>query len=235
MFTTFEEGKKFIDDVKAFAQSNFYVISPVSFVRHLWGYYTDIKPLIGNMNRRGPNSIIQGLSSNLAYMSGRIFQVIINEARKNGIELDSYMNKMVHDSLEVEIRDIVILPIILYYLEHALTTLVAKRCKNIFNFSIYINLEAEFSLGPNLSSIIKYDNTERSLVKIVENALDFHISKGLKVNKAKLIKDVIKVNSRVNEYRLKELRIRHNFRPEKSVLLTPDKLGKILEGINYGK
>jgi DNA polymerase I-like protein with 3'-5' exonuclease and polymerase domains len=234
MFTTFKEGAKFIDETKKFAQKTFTVVSPVGFVRHLWGYYTDINGLVGNMNRRGPNSIIQGLSSNMAYAAGRIFQTVVNRTRDYGVELDVAVNKMVHDSLELELLDLVMLPIVLYYLEHSLTTLVSKKFEQLYGFSTYINLEAEFALGPNLRDLIKYESNEPSLLNIINNTLDAYKEK-VKFNRKKLIKDIITVSRRVDAYRLQELKLKEGFKVEKSVMLTPDKIPDILKGIRSGK
>ena len=234
MFTTFKQGDKWIKRVKAKAADTFTVRSPLGFVRHLCGYYTNIRELLGNMTRRGPNSIIQGMSSNLAYTAARIFQGVKWQLEKENVILDVHINKMVHDSLEKEIRNILLLPLAIYYIEHCLTTLVAKKVEMAYGFSMYINLEAEFNIGVNLANLTTYDYTERCLLKIVDSCLEEAEKRGAKIHhKKKLKKTVLTINRRVNEYRLKELERRDSFVPEKKVLLTPDKVPALLKGLDY--
>jgi hypothetical protein len=225
MFDTFRQGKQWIDSTKSFAQANLCVKSPVGFIRHLPGYYTNIRTLTAMMNRRGPNSIIQGLSSNIAYTSARVFQGIVNECAKYGITLDAFFNKMVHDSLEQEIRNLENLAITLYYLEHSLTTLVTAKLKEIYGFNLYINLEAEFKMGINLSNMITYNFTKPSFIKILEESL------GKSKDASRIIKKACEIFDRVNKYRLEELKMANGYRPEKVVTLKPSMLPSILKDL----
>lgn len=158
MFTKFEVGGEWLKEKKARGRIERQVVSPLGRVRHLNAYLHTDRSIQGSMDRKGPNSLIQGFASDIGFMSGKLMQDLCwNWFWKRGIDFDfTYMN-VVHDSTENECR-IRHLPIAMYMGEHAYTTLAHKRCKELFNIDLVCGWEIEQELGGSFAHMEVYKN-----------------------------------------------------------------------------
>jgi hypothetical protein len=158
MFEKFKQGKQFIDECYSNGLRKKHLVSPIGRVRHLDAYYNNLKMVQGATDRKGPNSIIQGFSSDLGFMGGKIMQDMCWDMFwSRGINLDfRYMN-VVHDSVESQVR-IRHIPIVSYLLEHAYTTQVHKKLRDEYGFELTIGFEQDQELGFAYSNILGFDN-----------------------------------------------------------------------------
>lgn len=174
LFNKFKGGGDWINKIKAFAQKNFYVKSPVGMIRHLWAYLHN-KPGVRNaMDRRGPNSIIQGLASQMGVASIRIMQKLIWKlfiSRGHKIPWKVLTN-FVHDSLE-SMCQLHLLPIHLYLLEHAGASQIHKLFTEKYGMKFNVGLELEFQMGPTMSDLITWGWSSGELRDVVNYTMDW--------------------------------------------------------------
>lgn len=172
LFEKFPRGAKWLRQVERNGQKNLYVESPLGAQRHLWGYLHTRKGVVNAMNRRGPNSIIQGVASSIGISSIRIMQKLIwFMFTKQGVPFHwrSTIN-YVHDSVESETKYHLI-PIYLYLIEHASTTLIHRRYRKIFDYKLNIGLELEFQLGASVDRVSKWNFMADSLFAKIEQEM----------------------------------------------------------------
>lgn len=221
MFDTFKQGKKWIDKTHDNSEKDLYVVSPLGVVRHLYGHLSIYRPFRAMMNRRGPNSVIQGTSSNLGYIGARELQSIMYELKTYGIDLKFKHVNFVHDALKTE-AGLKMLPLSLYYLEHAMTTLIYKKVRDTFGWSMPLVLEMGTEIGACGSRTAKWDFTLLSLLNILDSEISW-LNSELKYNldKEEIIKAVKHNWKIVNPYRLKELKEMKGYHSSDNMLLTP--------------
>jgi len=173
LFTMFPVGGKWLEDTKMEGRKNFIIESPFGFHRHLWGHLVPDRGVEGSMDRRGPNSLIQGPSSQMGFIAGREYQRMKwKYFYSKDLPLISTQNNAVHDSLENE-SSIGHLPINLYLTEHALTTQVARVCEEIFGWKLAVDLDCEFEIGGSLAATSKWDQRWDTLPGIVESTTKY--------------------------------------------------------------
>ena len=139
----------------------------------MWGYMHHNRTAHAAMDRRGPNSIVQGTSSDMAYIGGRCLQKMIwKRYHSKGKDFSLKQNNAVHDSSEMmcKIKD---LPESLYLVEHALTTAVHLDCEKVYDWKLNIGLEIEIEIGFTLGDMKKWDFTEHGLKNILESQIPF--------------------------------------------------------------
>lgn len=120
------------------------------------------------------NTILQGTASNIGVMSMRQMQHLAwNFFVKHDVPFyyQSSTN-YVHDSVEAENR-IHSVPIYLYLIEHASTTLIHKRLREVFDYKLTIGLEMEFQLGGSLDRCKKWDFMPDTLMTMMEKEIKF--------------------------------------------------------------
>jgi intein/homing endonuclease len=172
LFAMFPKGAEYLTDTHKLGQRDLFVTTPLGMRRHLWGYLHTRKGVINAMNRRGPNSIIQGVASCIGIASIRLMQklawhwFIKHDVKWPGFTISNY----VHDSCKSEIP-LHLLPIYLYMIEHASTTLVHKRFREVFGYKMSVGLELEFQLGGASSALSKWNFLGDSLRTIVEDTM----------------------------------------------------------------
>lgn len=173
LFTMFPVGGDWIKSTIAEGQKNFIIETPFGLKRHLWGHLVPDRGVQGAMDRRGPNSLIQGPSSQMGFIAGRNYQ---NMKWKyffsKDLPLIGSQNNAVHDSLENE-SAIGHLPINLYLIEHALTTQVHKVCRDVFGWELAVDLDCEFEIGGSLANTSKWSQRWDELPVIVENSIKY--------------------------------------------------------------
>jgi DNA polymerase I-like protein with 3'-5' exonuclease and polymerase domains len=209
MFEKFSKGKEWIDKMHSNGAMDCFITSPLGMRRHLWGYLSSSYKVIGAMNRRGPNSAIQGAASNMGCAAVRELQSLIwkyFESNKFSLGGRSVIN-YVHDSLESEVK-IDTMPIYVYLKEHALTTLVHRKMADIFDYNLLVGLETEFGFGPTMAHIEKWDYMADSLLHNIESTIKFQIDElKYKLPSNKILKVVEHNWNVVAKIRMKELKV----------------------------
>ena len=174
LFVKFKKGGEFITDTIETARQKCIAVSPTGRVRHLWGHLHFDKSVKESMDRRGPNSAIQGMSSDEGFTGGRELQVLMWEIFEKETDTEYPMRQFlsVHDSNEC-MSKITVLPISLYLIEHALTTRVHKKYREVHGFEMDIDLEIEMEIGGSGDNLTKWDFRNDTLLKIAENQIDY--------------------------------------------------------------
>ena len=172
MFAKFEIGGKWLTDCKKNGEKIYRVVSPNGRIRHLDSYMNGSSNLIAATDRQGPNSCIQGFSSDVGFASGKIMQDICwNWFWKNGINLDFRYCNVVHDSTETEVS-LAHLPICLYLLEHSYTTLVHRKLKKLYGIDLVCGYEVESDLGIAMNHMETFKNF-LDFKPLVEGCIDW--------------------------------------------------------------
>jgi len=245
LFEKFKEGGDWIKTVIREAQKQLFVLSPAGMIRHLWAYLHNKQGVRNAMDRRGPNSIIQGLASQQGVDSMRNLQVLFwNYIVNNGVEnpLWKVITNYVHDSVESE-NWIHMAPLHLYFLEHASTTLVHKNYEDIHGMKFKVGLEVEFQMGPSMDKLYTWKWGYDELREYVIKTLDWQKSMFKNPNHDKIAKRVLKafehnlnLISKIRAKELKRFSGKHNA-IEKTMLMKPHHIKKLgfitnVEGVN---
>lgn len=157
LFTTFKKGGEWIEDTKAATHKSLIATSPIGRVRHLGSLlHRDAKVNSGS-DRKICNSVVQGFSSDMGYAGGRILQQLVYKMfQKHGCDLYLYENNTVHDSVEA-VTKFEHLPLSLYLVDHAFTTLVQEKYRKIFGLNWVIESEMDSEIGCSIGHTRKMD------------------------------------------------------------------------------
>lgn len=226
MFNYFKKGSNWLTKVKEEVSTKYHTVSIFGNVRHLWGMLHTNRSVQNKSIRRGPNSRVQGAASDCVYSGSRLFRECIWYVKvKSGIDLGVKQCNAVHDSSELE-TSILMLPLILYYLEHSYTTLVHKRLKETFGFDPYIGLETDTEIGPHLGKMGTFNGSEANLLKLVAQSIDWQIENlGYDLKRDALLKGVRHNWRIVNKYWSKEMKdcLKHeHHKPNYTMLIQPE-------------
>lgn len=171
LFETFKDGGDWIKNSIKKGAKNYRLVSPTGRVRHLWGYMHQDNSVHRSCDRQGPNSIIQGFASELAFLGGRLLQKCIWYAfLSKGKKFSLVQMNAVHDSSE-DMCLIEDLPESMYYIEHCMSTLIHHEMKNKFDFEFMSQLEIEFEIGFSLDHMSKWDYSDKGLRDIMEDQI----------------------------------------------------------------
>jgi DNA polymerase I-like protein with 3'-5' exonuclease and polymerase domains len=222
MFERFQTGKLWIDKQHALGRDTLENVSVFGAVRHLSGYLHTEQQYINMMNRRGPNSLIQGPSSNVAYIGARLMQRNNFQLQLHNIDLGWLHTNMVHDSTENECN-IDMSPLSIYYFEHSMTTLAYQRCRDTFGWDQPITMEFDLEYGATLAHMKKFDYTITNLLSGLDESIDL-MSEELQYSlpKKQLLKAVKHNWYLVWPFREKELKAMTGYSPSDKMLLTPE-------------
>ena len=222
MFDTFKDAKIWLDKMYELGSRFLEIESPLGVVRHLWGYVFDDKIIKGLMDRRGPNSIIQGFSSNIIYLGSYEMYGLIFRAMQKNIDLKYNHVNIIHDSHmgESHIENV---PINLYFLEHSLTTLAARVLKTEYEWDIPMGFEMAFEMYGLESSSIKYDMSLSSMKTSIEHVMKTTNKElGYTWNDG-IVGRVLQKAEKINKVRKEELKLHGNLvSPETRMLITPE-------------
>lgn len=171
MFEKFKDGGDWIHNCHELGRKTCEVHSPIGRIRHLWAYKHPGFSIHSSMDRKGPNSCVQGFSSDIGFDAGKIMQDLCwNWFWKRGINFEfTYMN-VVHDSTETQVR-IKHIPIAAYMMEHAYSTLVHRKLRDLFGFELTCGYETEMDVGGSQSEMYTIENfceLERYVKKAIE-------------------------------------------------------------------
>lgn len=171
LFNVFPEGAAYIRNTHKTGQEYLAVVSSIGRVRHLWGYlHTDLG-VQGAMDRRGPNSRIQSLSSDEGFEGNYQTQRLRWELfHKQDLPLDLLIRNAVHDSSENTTK-IEHLPMSAYLVEHGYTTCVHKSYMENYGMEFNVGLEQDFEIGGSLATVGKWDFRPESMRKLVEDSI----------------------------------------------------------------
>jgi len=177
LFVKFKNGGKFLTKTIARAKRTMLAISPIGRFRHLWGYLHNRVSVINAMNRRAPNSIIQGVASDiLQYAATEFTDLVWHLFVKHGIPMFGNHpghplgpNNYVHDSVKGDIP-IHLIPIYIYLIEHACTTRVHRAYRRIFGHKMLVGIEIDFTIGFSADSMAEgwdWNVFDRNIYKTV--------------------------------------------------------------------
>lgn len=189
LFTKFKIGGDWVKNTISQGRRKGYIVGPQGRVRHLWGYLHHHRSVHGKMDRRSPNSMIQGFSSDQGYVGGREFaQMVWDYYEKHGQPFSMRSCNKVHDSSESMV-DIIELPLGCYLLEHSYTTKVRERYRKTFDFDLGFDLELEIGFGGSLNNITEWDYSLQGQLDIVEKSIDWMKDElGHDLNKRRLMR-----------------------------------------------
>jgi DNA polymerase I-like protein with 3'-5' exonuclease and polymerase domains len=174
-FSKFKKAKAWLDWAVEHTRKKLYVFSPLGRRRNLAGYVVPVPALQGAFERRGRNSPIQGMGSDMGYIAGEIFAEAMYQYCKdfNVVPNDVYVeslggeptafdrnpafspsgiDSMVHDSLKTQPRyDLTLVS--MHIQEWAMTGGVRDYVKQWYNFDLNVDLAIEFEIGASADSM----------------------------------------------------------------------------------
>jgi hypothetical protein len=171
-FEKFDSAGKWIKVTIKTAQKTCEVISPLGRVRHLWCYLHHDESLRAAMDRRGPNSSIQGSSSDIGFEAARSMQKLSwNLFVSQGQPFSLTQHNVIHDAAESssKFRDV---PMAMYVIHHAFTSRMHKLCRKTFDFPIRMDFAIDFELGAELSNLAKTVPRSDSIQEVVRMSIE---------------------------------------------------------------
>lgn len=163
---TFTMGGKWLKHVQNSAAEHLIATNFIGGVRHLWGYLHIENSVHKAMDRRGPNSIIQGPCSNLGFRAGyETRKIVWDFFTSRGVKIDYVQCNSVHDSSEAEC-DIVNIPLITYLRYHSCTTMLHRFMRDRFDFHQMVGFEMDADVGPSLSEMEKASRWDLTVAAI---------------------------------------------------------------------
>lgn len=157
LFTTYEAGGNWIEDTKNEVAKSLVARSPIGRVRHLASGLHQNDRVLSATTRKVCNSITQGFSSDMGYAGGRILQQLVYKMfQKHNCPLHLIENNTVHDSVEA-VTKFEHLPISLYLVDQAFTTLVQHKYKKVFGLNWVIESEMDSEVGCSIGTTKKLD------------------------------------------------------------------------------
>ena len=222
LFETFKRGGDWIKHCQENGKKTCEVHSPLGRIRHLWAYKHPARNVEAAMDRKGPNSCIQGFSSDIGFMAGKIMQDLCwNWFWKKDIDFQfKYMN-VVHDSTETEVM-VRHLPIVSYMLEHAYSTLVHRRLRDVFGFELVCGYETEQELGASMAHTETYENS-CELMRLIKEGVEWGVKNidGYYVDPKEI--EIAEHNHKIiQQFRKKELKMTHGKPVDYEMLITED-------------
>lgn len=168
-FTSYPQGHKWIRRTHESGRENFFAPNLFGGRRHLYGYISANSGVHNAMDRRGPNSLIQGPLSQVGYVAVYYLEQWLDTlSTETGLNLIKHIGvfNMVHDSQEME-APILLLPLASYMLEHACTTCVVDYFL-ANDIPLNVEFEVDQEIGENLGETLKYDGHRRTMFSSME-------------------------------------------------------------------
>jgi hypothetical protein len=149
----FRKGGDWLDACKKTGAQTMRVVNPLGGVRHLFGYLHPERHVRSAMDRRGPNSAVQGPSSALGYKGGYMMRRLVWEwFESRGVHLDYIQCNAVHDSTETEVGYVNI-PLVEYLRHHAYTTLLHRWMRDVVGHELLVGFEMDCKIGATLAEM----------------------------------------------------------------------------------
>jgi len=207
LFDKFKDGGAWIKEIQRIGKETCVVPLVNGRVRHLFGYLHWDRSVHGAMNRRGPNSAIQGPSSDQGFNGARNMQKVIwNMLEAQGQPFTMRHGNAVHDSSE-SVCGAVDIPLACYILEHSYTTLVHRKYRKVYGHPMNVNLAMEMDIGPTIANVKEWDFRVDSQLKLIEEGLRWaNENMRRDVNISKVMKKVQHNAEIISNIRMAELR-----------------------------
>lgn len=179
LFDTYRVGGDWILSTEKQTHEFLIAESKIGRVRHLASIMHQNPKIVASTVRKICNSITQGFSSDMGYAGGRLLQQVVYQMfNKLGSNLLLFENNTVHDSVEA-ITKFEHLPISLYIVEHAFTTLMHKKYEALFNMKWIIESEMDAEVGCTVGNVKKLDwwsleDTVRTNINYSQTQLGYH-------------------------------------------------------------
>jgi hypothetical protein len=182
-FEKYPDGARWIEATHKSGREEFFAPNLFGGRRHLYGYISANTGVHSAMDRRGPNSLIQGPLSQVGYVAVYSLEQWLDDlSNETNLPLIEHMGvfNMVHDSQEME-APILLMPLASYMLEHACTTRVVEyfnkyQVAQNYKLSVHeksgkqvgiplnVEFEVDQEIGLNLGETNKYDGHRRSML-----------------------------------------------------------------------
>lgn len=176
-FKKFSMAKKWLDRVGEQAVKRGYVTSPLGRRRNMWAGILGYERLHNALKRRGQNSPIQGMSSDIAIDAARLMEEAIYDFLLDMDELPEECSRppmgvcaMVHDATEAEAQYRHVMALI-WMMEYFAIHGVRKFLKDVFDLETHVDFAIEFAVGALGSEMRKWDWTQECLYDIIYKAL----------------------------------------------------------------
>jgi hypothetical protein len=153
LFARWKSAAEWMKETHMLGRRDLVVFSPIFRPRHLWSYLHISRTVKNAMDRRGPNSRIQGFSSDIGYVSSwLIAQEVWKTFTSRGIDLGMRQTNAIHDSQLQEV-DIKATPIAIYLVEHGMVTLPLNYYRDVFGIDISIPFGFDMEIGLDESTL----------------------------------------------------------------------------------
>ena len=175
-FAEFKDGTNWFSFIENYAKANLYVESPIGRRRNLYGYMypkdgINFNAIVGSMNRRARNSVIQGFGSDLAMLALRLFEKYKHRFYlKNNILISARVCNSVHDSVELEVAYEHIYWA-LTMVRFSMTRGVSNLVRRVYNFNMVSEPEIDFEIGATARDMHKWDSSYANLCSIFDKSL----------------------------------------------------------------
>lgn len=153
--------------VQARAAKTFQVLYPNGRIRHLHGYLSNDIWIHRAMDRRATNSPVQGVSSDIG-VTGTYCAAkwCYDNCWSKGIEFDYVPMNLVHDANYNDVQ-FEHLPLGVYLLEHAMSTLPASYFKRNLGWDIGVPLGYDIDMGLNWAELKEWRKRPEQLYDMV--------------------------------------------------------------------
>lgn len=201
LFETWKQGGEWIHGQHRQGALKLKVVNPIGRVRHLPAYLHFNRRVHGAMDRRGPNSVIQGLASDIGFTAGYLAaRFNWRNLRSQGLDIGFRQVNSVHDSSTVEVMA-EYLPVASYIIEHAMTTLVMDYYEEVFGMKSPVPYGFDMEIGKSEDKLMKW--TDQRLSSLLKIADEFGKSQSLPTKSLKALTHNIEA---VYAVRMKELK-----------------------------
>lgn len=205
-FNTFFKTREWLDWTVEQAADKLYTYNLFDLRRHLYGYLSGEQGIIAAMGRQAQNSPIQGVASQLGYMSARLSSITLdNLFEQHGLYGKPKWDKkrgiftmerpavnllaMVHDSTEME-TPYHLAPLVARVMEVSATTGIGDYVEKMYGIKFPVRLVVDFELGDSADKFNKWDFTPTSWKNAIIAAAKNGKARGNKIPKSELIKAI---------------------------------------------
>ena len=201
MWKSWPVARAWLEEVYGVVEREGRVEGPTGRIRNLPAAFHSSEAVAAAMKRRGPNSVIQGLASDIGIMSGYcIAREVWRTFVSKGLPMVMVQLNAVHDSMTYE-SPIEFTAVGAYLIEHGMTSLVMDEYARIYKFDISIPLSFDLEIGLNEGEMegwkdLRFD----TLARLIETTAK-------KTNASKReIRNALHNAEKIAGVRLKELR-----------------------------
>lgn len=217
MWSGWPQAKEFVDHTAAIAERDLCAATVTGNIRHLWGYLSPFDQVRNQQVRQANNSMVQGPSSAINTIAGRIVHTFFHIMRSKGYDIQFMNNNSVHDANYFE-GTLVTLPIAMYFITHAATDQTAEYCRKYFGWDMIADPEIDFTVGLDQTQQVHLNWTRPNFVDTISSLTDDE----------ETIKAATHNFDIINAIRVKELKaIGDKLGGYNSMSLKPSKVGEI--------